>query len=48
MRQIYVFNNPFLQREEISRLTQNLPECYIWLNRINSKCYVDCSLNLAK
>jgi len=47
MSQIYVFNDPFLQREEIFKNTKNISGCYIWLNRKNSKCYVGSSINLA-
>lgn len=47
MSQTYVFNNPFLQREEIFKNSKNLSGCYIWLNRKNSKCYVGSSMNLA-
>jgi hypothetical protein len=48
MSQTYIFNDPFFQRKEIFRLTKNLLGCYIWVNKINSKCYVGSSLNLAK
>lgn len=47
MNQTYVFNDPFFQRNEIFKLTKNMSGCYIWLNRLNSKCYVGSSINLA-
>lgn len=47
MNQTYVYNNPFVQREEIFKNTKNISGCYIWLNRKNSKCYVGSSINLA-
>jgi predicted transcriptional regulator len=47
MSQTYVFNDPFLQREDIFNNTKNISGCYIWLNRINSKCYIGSSVNLA-
>jgi group I intron endonuclease len=47
MSQTYVFNDPFLQREEIFKNTKHTSGCYIWLNRKNSKCYVGSSINLA-
>jgi len=47
MSQTYVFNDPFIQREEIFKNTKNTSGCYIWLNRKNSKCYVGSSINLA-
>jgi len=46
--QLFVFNDPFLQREEIFQTTKNLPGCYIWINNINKKCYVGSSLSLSK
>ena len=46
--QVYIFNDPYYQKDEIFKLTRNMPGCYIWLNRNNNKCYVGSSMNLAK